>query len=163
MKDVRKILVDESGGATLTGHKDLLYCDLDGVIVDYDKFIHLSKAERSLPGFFANLPTIEGAIEAFKKLDEKFDVYILSTAPWSNPSAWMEKRLWVEKHLGDYAFKKLILSHNKGLLRGKYLIADREVNGVTNFEGEHIHFGTPCFPNWHTVLDYLFNKTSVFI
>ena len=73
MKDVRKILVDESGGATLTGHKDLLYCDLDGVIVDYDKFIHLSKAERSLPGFFANLPPIEGAIEAFKKLDEKFD------------------------------------------------------------------------------------------
>lgn len=143
--------------------KEVLYCDLDGVIVDYDKFKHLSEDERRLPGFFANLQPIEGAIEAFKLLHERFDVYILSTAPWSNPHAWSEKRLWVEKHLGEYAFKRLILSHNKGLLRGEYLIDDRTLNGVTDFQGEHIHFGTAQFPNWHTVLDYLFNKTSVFI
>lgn len=143
--------------------KPILYCDLDGVIVDYDMFKHLSDDQKRLPGFFENLPPIPGAIEAFKELNEMYEVYILSTAPWSNPYAWSEKRLWVEKHLGELAFKKLILSHNKGLLRGSFLIDDRTLNGVTEFEGEHIHFGTPHFPNWPTVLDYLHNKTSVFI
>lgn len=143
--------------------KEILYCDLDGVIVDYDKFKHLSEDQKREQGFFANLPAIEGSIEAFKKLNEHFDVYILSTAPWSNTHAWSEKRIWVEQHLGEFAFKRLILSHNKGLLKGKYLIDDRLMNGVTEFEGEHIHFGSPCFPNWHSVLDYLMNKTSVFI
>lgn len=142
--------------------KSILYCDLDGVIVDYDKFKH-SEEERRVAGFFLTMPPIEGAVDAFKKLHEDFDVYILSTAPWSNPHAWSEKRLWVEKHLGEFAFKRLILSHNKGLLKGDFLIDDRTKNGVTEFEGQHIHFGTPSFPDWPSVLDYLYNKTSVII
>ena len=53
------------------------------------------------------------------------------------------------------AFKKLILSHNKGLLLGDYLIDDRIANGVDGFKGEHIHFGTDQFPDWKSVLEYL--------
>lgn len=143
--------------------KKLLYCDLDGVIVDYDKFKHLTEEEKRLPGFFLNLPPIDGSIEAFQQLHNYFDVYILSTAPWSNPHAWSEKRLWVEQHLGDYAFKRLILSHNKGLLHGDYLIDDRLLNGVTDFKGEHIHFGSPMFKSWPCVLDYLLNKNGLFV
>ena len=85
----------------------------------------------------------------------KFEVYFLSTAPWSNVHSWSEKRIWVEKHFGEHAFKKLILSHNKGLLRGDFLIDDRTLNGVSEFKGEHIHFGTPEYPNWDAVLKYL--------
>jgi 5'(3')-deoxyribonucleotidase len=61
----------------------------------------------------------------------------------------------VENHLGELAFKRLILSHNKGLFTGRALIDDRLRNGVDHFKGEHIHFGTEKFPDWDSVLDYL--------
>ena len=80
---------------------------------------------------------------------------------WSNPDSWRGKRIWVEKFLGKYAKKKLILSHNKGLLKGKYLIDDRVANGVLDFEGEHIQFGQKKFSNWSKVLTYLFEKEHI--
>ena len=49
----------------------------------------------------------------------------------------------------------LILSNDKSLFRGKALIDDRTKYGVTEFEGEHIHFKTERFPNWESVLEYL--------
>ena len=138
------------------GEPEIVYVDLDGVMADYDKAKEgKTEEERREPGFFTNLEPIDGAIEAFKKLSEHYDVYFLSTAPWSNINAPSEKRVWVEKHLGEYAFKKLILSHNKGLLKGDYLIDDRIANGVEDFEGEHIHFGSKEFPNWKAILEYL--------
>ena len=136
--------------------KEIVYVDLDGVMADYDKAkIGKTEEEKMAPGFFTNLEPIDGAIEAFKKLSDYYDVYFLSTAPWSNINAPSEKRVWVEKHLGEYAFKKLILSHNKGLLKGDYLIDDRVANGVEDFEGEHIHFGSAEFPGWESILEYL--------
>ena len=136
--------------------KKILYFDLDGVLADYDKAKAVtSEEDRRIPGFFEGLEPIEGGLDAFKRLSEVYDCYFLSTAPWSNTNAPSEKRVWVEKHLGDLAFKKLILTHNKGLLKGDYLIDDRIANGVEDFAGEHIHFGTEKFPNWESVLNYL--------
>ncbi|NCG08090.1 MAG: 2-C-methyl-D-erythritol 4-phosphate cytidylyltransferase, partial [Verrucomicrobia bacterium] len=60
----------------------------------------------------------------------RFDSYILSTAPWGNPTAWSDKLEWVKKHLGEVAKKRLILSHNKQLNKGDYLIDDRSRNGA---------------------------------
>jgi 5'-nucleotidase len=73
----------------------------------------------------------------------KFDTYILSTAPWKNPTALNDKLRWVKKYLGDYAYKRLIL------------IDDRTKNGASEFEGEHILFGSEKFPDWASVLEYL--------
>ena len=36
----------------------------------------------------------EGAIDAMNRLKDKYDIYILSTAPWDNPSAWSDKLEW---------------------------------------------------------------------
>ena len=85
----------------------------------------------------------------------EYDTYILSTAPWENPSAWSDKLLWVKKNLGNAAYKRLILSHHKNLNAGKFLIDDRTKNGAGEFGGEHIHFGTDKFPDWKTVVHYL--------
>lgn len=65
----------------------------------------------------------------------------------------------VEKHLGEFAFKRLITTHRKDLLIGDYLIDDRTVNGAGEFTGEHIHFGTVKFPNWEFVVKYLIDET----
>ena len=105
---------------------------------------------------------MEGAVDAFKKLSVNYDIYICSTAPWENPSAWSDKRIWVEKYLGAEARKRLTLTHHKNLVIGDYLIDDRKANGAGEFKGEHIHFGVDYktgkenpFPTWKSVLDYL--------
>lgn len=135
---------------------------MDGVLCDFDK----RKRELESEGFvgvklfshssaFKDLEPIEGAIDAWHLLHEKYEPYILSTPPWSNPDVWGEKRKWVSDYLGKTANKKLILSHNKGLIIGDYLIDDRIANGVGDFKGEHIHFGTEKFPNWESILKHL--------
>ena len=108
-----------------------------------------------VPGIFSLMKPLDGAIEAFNKLSELYDIYILSTAPLENSTVWSDKNEWVKKHLGPAARKRLIVSHNKHLNRGDYLIDDRTVNGAGEFQGEHIHFGQEKFPDWKSVLDYL--------
>lgn len=151
--------------------KQLLFVDMDGVLVNfyggvkgyYPEFDSYPKerqreitAELSAKhGFFIALEPIPGAISAFKRLSEKYDTYILSTPDWNGVNSWTEKRIWVEQHLGNAAYKRLILTHNKGLFTGRALIDDRLRNGVDNFKGEHIHFGTEKFPDWKAVLEYL--------
>ncbi len=102
---------------------------------------------------------LPGAIDAFRELAQPFDTYILSTAPWRNPSGWQHKIEWVHEHLGagedSVAYKRLILTHHKELNRGDFLVDDRPNNGADRFEGQWIHFGSKRFPDWPTVVDYL--------
>lgn len=145
--------------------KKILYIDMDGVLVDFQSGIDkLTKEERerykgqekNVPHIFSKMEPIEGAIEAYKILAERYDTYILSTAPWNNETALGDKVAWAKKYLGDTIYKRLILSHNKHLNEGHYLIDDRpHKNGAGDFKGELIHFGSQKFPNWKSVLKYL--------
>lgn len=57
--------------------------------------------------------------------------------------------------MDDVLHKRLILSHQKDLLKGDYLIDDRHKHGANTFEGEWIQFGTDPFRDWEAVLKYL--------
>ena len=151
-----------------TGTRAIVYVDMDGVLVDFESGIaRLTDQELSMyagrfdevPGIFARMDPMPGAIEAFTALAERFDVYILSTASWLNPSAWAHKVEWIQAHFGhgasSPAYKRLILSHHKDLNRGDYLIDDRPHNGARSFHGELIVFGSPRFPDWDAVLAHL--------
>ena len=76
-----------------------------------------------IPGIFALMDPMPGAIEAVHTLAEHYDVYVLSTAPWANPSAWSDKVEWIQRHFGygedSVLYKRLILSHHKDLNRGR--------------------------------------------
>jgi len=137
---------------------------MDNVLVDFPTGIaRITDSQRAeydgrydeVPGIFSLMDPLEGAIEAFHQLSAKYDTYILSTAPWENHTAWSDKLIWVKKHLGEPAYKRLILSHHKNLNAGDYLIDDRLKNGADRFAGEHIHFKTDEFPDWKSVCDYL--------
>ncbi|GEM_PF-417916 len=155
------------------GGKPILYLDMDGVLADLGKGAKAhpdgDKPEYKahpdeIPGVFRNLPPIEGAIEAVNKLLEsnKYDMYILTTAPWDNPTAWSDKRHWIEDHFGKSFEKKMIITHRKDLLIGDYLIDDRTARGAKDFTGLHLHFGLDYeknklnkFPIWSSILEHL--------
>ena len=144
--------------------KKILYVDMDNVLVDFQSGISklskevINEYESNLdevPNIFSLMEPLEGAIDSFKILSQKYDTYILSTAPWKNSSAWTDKVKWVQKYLGESAYKRLILTHHKNLNHGDYLIDDRTKNGAGEFKGELIQFGTDKFPDWKSVCSYL--------
>jgi 5'(3')-deoxyribonucleotidase len=159
--------------------KRILYIDMDGVIADFDialenydaeinSFNHendLRQAEirnrkvdmicETNEEFFYQIPLIKGAVEAVTQLSEIFDVYFLSTPMWNAPHSFIGKRIWIEEYFGELASKRLILTHRKDLNIGEFLIDDRLCNGVENFQGKHIHFGSKEFPDWETIYEYL--------
>jgi len=147
-----------------------LYVDMDGVIVDFisafdkiDTIILQRYADNKdeIPGIFSLMDPMPDAIRSVQFLSRHFDTYILSTAPWKNISASSDKVRWIQKYLPVVGYKRLILSHNKHLNIGDYLIDDRLKNGVTKFRGEHIHFGHGAMKTWAEVIEYLCNKEGI--
>ena len=141
---------------------------MDGVLVDFGGHIETVMRENpylneeyagredEIPNIFRHAPPIEGAIEAVKKLEEsgKYELYIATAAPWGNPTAAMDKRLWIVEHFGELFKKKMAITHLKNMLIGDYLIDDRTKNGAGEFNGTHIHFGNGGI-GWDDVLEIL--------
>jgi 5'(3')-deoxyribonucleotidase len=155
----------------ITSAKMIVYFDMDNVLVDFKSGIAKLSPEVAkeykgrldeVPGIFSLMSPMPGALEAVKAIAAKYDVYILSTSPWKNPTALKDKLDWVKKYFGEgkdsVFYKRLIFSHHKDLNKGAYLIDDRTKNGASEFEGELIQFGSEAFPDWDSVTSYLISK-----
>ena len=145
-----------------------LFFDMDGVLVDFqsgiDKLSDEVKKEYEgrldeVPGIFSLMDPMPGAIEAVNTLSEYYDMYILSTAPWKNTTAYSDKLAWLTKHFGDLFKKRVIITHCKNLCDGDYLVDDRAKNGASEFPGEWVQFGSKRYPDWEEVTCYLISET----
>lgn len=155
----------------------ILFLDMDNVIVDFmsgvskleqevldaHKEIHGASNLDEIEGVFRLMDPLPGAIDSVTELSEIFDTYILSSSPWLNPSAWSDKVSWIHRHFGHEPgtplYKRLILSHNKHLSFGNFLVDDRPNNGAELFGqhsgGEWVHFGSEGLEDWSKVTEYL--------
>ena len=144
--------------------KKRLFFDMDGVLVDFQSGLNkvdkqtleeYHGREDEIPGLFGLMDPMPGAIDAVDKLKEHYDCYILSTAPWGNPSAWMDKVIWIKEYFGDTFKKRVTITHCKNFSQGDILIDDRPKHGANQFNGEWIQFGQGQFKDWDAVLRHL--------
>ena len=145
-------------------NKKRIFFDMDGVLVDFQSGVdNLSEEVKEeykgrideVPGIFSLMQPIPGALEAVQLLAKNYDVYILTTSPWNNPTAASDKVEWVKKHMNGIFHKRVVISHHKELCIGDYLIDDNAKNGASEFSGEWIQMGSKQFPDWDSILKYL--------
>ena len=141
---------------------------MDGVICDF--YGNAKKAIQENPnqkfpqsqwGFFLKLPEVKDSINSINNLKEKYDVWILTRPSARNVNCYTEKAQWIWDHLGFDMLEKLIISSDKSLVKGDYLIDDQNNANQDKFEGEWIKFGSDKFPDWSAVSSYLLNNLEL--
>ena len=140
-----------------------IYVDLDDTLCMYsymhEECIKLNpgnKFPQSEYGFYLKLPLMYLGKESLHKLQAfGFEIWLLSRPSFKNPMCYTEKRVWVEKRLGEEWVERLILAPDKSLFIGDYLIDDHP---WPNFQGKQLLFGSEEFPDWLTVTNYLIKQ-----
>ena len=83
-------------------------------------------AMHSRPGFFRNLPLIDGAVQGWQKIiDLGYQPRICSSPLSTNPVCEIEKRQWLEEHFGTAVAVDALITKDKYLHPAIALIDDR--------------------------------------
>lgn len=91
-------------------------------------------------GFFRDLPVIEGAVEAVRKLQENNEIYIVSAAMEFRNS--LEDKLdWLAEHFPFIGWRNIMFCGDK-IVNVDVLIDDRAKNFV-GFDGRKLLFTSP--------------------
>lgn len=84
--------------------------------------------------FFLNLKPLPGAKGAVFELEKMgYDIYVLSQPLAESPESYIDKVKWIQIHFPQL-YKKIILTQNKGLCLGDYLIDDNAEKWKNKFE-----------------------------
>ena len=112
-------------------------------------------------GFFRDLKPLEGSVEAVKKLQKKYDVYIVSAAMEFRNSL-VDKYDWLAEHFPFITWRNIMFCGDK-IVDVDIMIDDRAKNFV-GFNGRKLLFTSPHnllltdyerVNNWQEVLDKL--------
>jgi len=143
-------------------------------------------AVMSQPGFFQDLPPMEGAVKAVEEMVERgFSVLICTSPLPCNPTCPQDKIEWVRRHLGHIEFRQpadatkrleahdiVVMTRDKTFVAGDVLIDDKPViRGCMRPTWEHIVFGAPYnelkpgddrlrFDDWSSWLGVLAKRSS---
>ena len=148
-------------------NKKRLLVDMDGVLADvYKQFIAMEEKESGIKlpieilfgkpeyevfkngrkhvntkGFFRNAPLMNGCVEVMKKLNEKYDVFIVSAA-MEFPNSLPEKYEWLAEHFSFITWQQIVFCGSKTIVYGDIMIDDHYKN-LDNFKGQTILFTQP--------------------
>ncbi len=116
-------------------------------------------------GFFLELKPIPGAVQALNEMmSMDLDVRICTSPLHHYENCLVEKYNWVQRYFGFEYTKRIVITQDKTLIRGNYLIDDNpHVSGIYPPEWEHIVFDAPynkksnqrrlIWSDWKYVLD----------
>ena len=138
--------------------KKILLVDMDDTICHYTKAYEKARKEhptqpfpQSQYGFFAGLEPIEGALHFLDELTNYYEVWICTRCSSMNPMSYAEKAQWVKQHLGFAWVNALIITPDKGMIKGDILVDDSQ---WSLFGGDQILFHHET-NNWFKIIKQL--------
>jgi 5'-nucleotidase len=141
--------------------------DMDGVLADvYHRFFELHKEESgkrlsvsdirgmkeaeafpnqikwvNTPGFFRTVPVMTGSQDVLRKLNQNYEVVIVSMAT-EFPLCLTDKQLWLNEYFPFIGWQQMIFCGNKNIIMADIMIDDHPKN-LDNFNGKTIIFTQP--------------------
>lgn len=119
------------------------------------------------PGFFADLPVIEGAQEGIRFLQQHYQVYIV-TAASEFRNAMADKHDWLQAHFPSIHWKQMIFCGDKSVIGTDYMLDDHAFN-LETFRGKGLLFTAyhnieetrfPRLNNWEEVIAFFREELS---
>ena len=86
------------------------------------------------PGFFRHLPVMVDAVDVLRRLNERYEVFIVSAA-MEFPNSLKDKYDWLMEHFPFLTWKQIALTGSKDLVFGDFMIDDH-VKNLENFKGK---------------------------
>lgn len=108
-----------------------------GTFPDYSRLHKLLEQ----PQFFRELPVMADAKEVVEKLNEKYELFIVSAA-MEYPQALNEKLDWLEEHFPYIKSKQIAFTGSKKFVCGDIMIDDK-VSNLDHFNGRKLLFSHP--------------------
>lgn len=147
--------------------KKRLLLDMDGVIADvYAQYIRLEynhsgvlytpdmfngKLEAEIipncikhvtsEGFFRTAPVMEGSIEGVRLLNDRYQLYIVSSAT-EYPKSLPEKQAWLNEYFPFISWRQMVFCGDKSVVSGDIMVDDHPKN-LDYFIGRRILFTQP--------------------
>jgi 5'(3')-deoxyribonucleotidase len=118
------------------------------------------------PGFFKNIPVMQGAVETVTELANYYEIYI-ATAAMEFPNSFREKYDWLQKHFPFIPWNNVVFCGDKSVIASDYLIDDH-IKNLVSFRGKGILFSAPQnlketsyqrVNNWAEIGDLFLPKT----
>lgn len=126
---------------------------------------HVVREEIFKPGFFRNMEVMPDAVEVIRKLQERFEIFIVSAAT-EFPNSLKEKIEWLEEHFPFISWKNIVLCGDKSIISADFLIDDHEKN-LRTFKGKTLMFdaihnqkieGYQRFKSWREIEAFFENE-----
>lgn len=91
--------------------------------------------------FFRTMQVNENAQEVMQQLNEKYEVFIVSSA-MEFPNSLTEKLEWLNEHFPFLHWKQFVFCGRKSVVHGHYMIDDLPHN-LETFNGEKLLYSAP--------------------
>jgi len=105
-----------------------------------EAFPHFEKHVRSKE-FFRTVPRMEGAVDGLNYLNNKYNLYIVSSAT-QYPDSLLEKYQWLNEFFPYISWEQMIFCGRKDPITGDIMIDDH-TNNLDHFDGQRIMFTQP--------------------
>jgi 5'-nucleotidase len=141
--DMDEVIADTTGGM-IEWYK-LVY----GGDIDYKKMLEGKSLVKGFPEEHqaAVRPVIENSIEVLEKMNQHYEVYIVSAAT-EFPNSLTDKYNWLMEHYPFFTWKQLVLCGEKSMIQADFMIDDH-ARHLQLFKGKPYIFTAPHNLNEH--------------